>query len=184
MAVAPAKKLVKLANELKNQKNVYFINSQNPKSNEQLLSILLNSQKLRGIYVTLNKGCLDIADTLKKNKVDISKVYFIDAISRNAGAKKIDVSCTYVSSPQALTELSLAIMTLVESKKFDFLYLDSLSTLLVYNDSHTTEQFIHYVIGKLKAHQIGMLVISLKGDPESARLFPILSQFADGSIDL
>lgn len=184
MAAKPSTKLLKLAKELKKERNVYFVNSQNPKSNEKLLSLLLNSQKLHGIFVSLNKGIIDIVAGLKKNKIDISKVYFIDAASKNVNAKKNDLPCTYISNPQALTELSLAIMTLVESKKYDFIYLDSLSTLLVYNDSHTTERFIHYLIGKLKANKIGMLVLSIKNDPESAKIYPILAQFADGSIDI
>lgn len=147
----------------------------------RLLEHLVNKKKFNGIYVSLNKPCLEISDELKKNKININKIYFIDGTSRRILSAKSLPQCTVISGPEALTELSLTIDTIANTKKFDFLIFDSLSTLLIYNKEKTTQKFCQYIINRIKNQKLMGFIISLD-DTESIKVISIISQFCDDTI--
>ena len=64
-----------------------------------------------------------------------------------------------------------------------FVFLDSVSTLLIYNNLETTERFVHYMINKIR--NMGFFVVLISIDEEkSNKLIPILSQFCDKIIKI
>lgn len=137
--------------------------------------IITTKMKSKGIYVTLNKANALLKKDLEKEKIDHSKLYFIDG-SGNKGAESENVF--YVQGPKALTEISLATMAAIDTGKFDFLFLDSLSTLLIYNDLKTTEKFAHFIMNKLKGFNMITLIIALN-EENSKHLVSVVAQFSD-----
>jgi len=80
----------------------------------------------------LNKTFNALEETLKKSKANLKNMVFIEAISKTM--KKTpdqEGQCYYVSSPSAMTELSIAIEKFLRHE-FDYLIFDSLNSLLVY----------------------------------------------------
>ncbi|MEK6984257.1 MAG: ATPase domain-containing protein [Nanoarchaeota archaeon] len=151
--------------------------------NALALKYYTSEEKKNGIYVSLNKGYDDVIRNLKEQGTDVSKLYFIDGITRTSDKDKKADNCTFITSPQALTELSLAITTATNTKKFDFLFLDTINTLLIYNDLKTTERFTHYLIAKIRAANVSAILLSL--EEESAnKLIPIITPFCDDCIDI
>ncbi len=136
---------------------------------------LLTKAKSNGVYVSLNKGAESIGQDLKKDNISISRLYFIDA-SGSKCVNKDNVFC--VQGPKALTEISLATMASIDTGKFEFLFLDSLSTLLIYNDLKTTEKFAHFVMNKLKGFSMVSLIIALN-EEDSKQLVSVVSQLSD-----
>lgn len=136
---------------------------------------LLTKSKSNGVYVSLNKGAGMLSQDLIKDKIDVSRLYFIDA-SGSKCVTKDNVFC--VQGPKALTEISLAAMASIDTGKFDFLFLDSLSTLLIYNDLKTTEKFAHFVMNKLKGFSMISLIIALN-EEDSKQLVSVVSQLSD-----
>lgn len=169
------------------KKNIYLVSSGSrdcDAANEILLPILLREEKRAGIYVTLNKGYIVIKQKLEQQGVDTPRLYFIDGISK-AGQKqgKAD-NCTFLSGPDSLTELSLVITQAINSGKFDFLFFDSLSTLLMYHDLKTIEKFNHYLISKLREYGVDCILVSLRQEGEEAKLISTVSRFCDYSLDI
>ena len=175
----------KLASVAK-KKGIYLIISPPNKYksvNATVLKYYTVKKKKNGIYVSLNKGYESVIENLKEQGVEISRLYFIDGITRTIDKEKEAKNCTFISNPGQLTELSLAITTAANTKKFDFLFLDSVNTLLIYNDLKTTEKFTHYLTARIRSSNIGGIILSL--DEESSnKLIPIIIPFCDDSIDM
>ncbi len=79
-------------------------------------------------FITLNKTYDSLSESFAKNKVATKNFTFIDAITntfKKTTPKK--GNCYFVSSPAALTEMSI-LLTKVLSEKFDVVIFDSLTT--------------------------------------------------------
>ena len=147
--------------------------------NIEILDYLINDRKMNGIYFTVNKPYETLVTILKKNEIDIKKLYFIDAISGAVGKKKSDAeNCVIVQNPSALTDLSICITEACTSKNPGFLILDSLSTMLVYNNEDTTVRFIHYLITELRKCKVSGIILSLEKDMEK-KMLDSIAQFCD-----
>jgi len=142
------------------------------------------SEHLSGIYVTLNKSHPSLLQELKNNKIDTSKLYFIDSVCKKIAKKlKEEVNCVDIEGVESLTELSLAISSASHTGKFKFLIFDSITTLLIYHDQETAEKFISYLINKLKSLDMSIILISID-EEKSNKIVDFISQFADKIISL
>ena len=134
-------------------------------------------------YVTLNRPYMSIVELFLKSNIDLSKFYFVDAITKTAEMVETKDNCEFVSSPGALTELSLTISNILEKEKFDYLIFDSLSTLLVYESDTVITKFIHFLIAKIRVIGCNAFFTCLKQD-NSSLLIRDINMFADKIIDV
>jgi archaellum biogenesis ATPase FlaH len=134
-------------------------------------------------YVSLNKPSSSLLSILKENSIDTKKFYFIDAITRTAAIPLPVDYCTYVSSPGALTEISLAISNMFNNKNVDCILFDSLSTLFIHESEATITKFVHFLMAKLKVIGCDSFFTILKGDENSAMIKDI-HMFADQVLDI
>ncbi|MBI2564689.1 hypothetical protein HYV79_01730 [Candidatus Woesearchaeota archaeon] len=177
-----SKNLTKELNEFSKNK-VYGIATSAENYKQTTISIikfLVEKLKLKGIYVTLNTPCFFLKNILKQNKIDISKLFFIDCISKHSGLTDLShVNCSFVKGPQSLTELSLAISSALNCGDFSFLLFDSVSTLFIYNDLELTAKFLHYIINnQIRTSSVAGLFIFVEDDA-SKLLIATISQFCD-----
>lgn len=131
------------------------------------------------IYVNLNDFYKSLIRNLKRLDVDINKFFMVDAITLTSdkSEKKHD-NVIFISSPNALIELSLGITQAINAEKPDLLIFDSLSTLLIYESDSTVTKFIHSLIGKIKAAEIDAFFTALEGDSQNEAIKD-LSMFVD-----
>ena len=88
-----------------------------------------------------------------------------------------------MSSPSALTELSLSISNILEREKFDYMIFDSLSTLLVYESETVITKFVHFLIAKVRVIGCNAIFTCLKQDVNSI-LIRDINMFADRVLDI
>ncbi|MBI2597940.1 MAG: hypothetical protein HYW50_01960, partial [Candidatus Diapherotrites archaeon] len=116
-----------------------------------LVKIFLQKKYPALVYVSVNKPVERLKIVFEREKISLSKVKFIDMITMQTGAKKLqDKSVSYLSSTSSLNDLMDEIekcMSGAPAKKA--LIFDSVSTLLVYNDPLPVEKLVHSLIGKL-----------------------------------
>ena len=117
--------------------------------------------KDRGIYVSLNEPCSALSRELKKEGVNTEKVYIIDGISRSQKQGDSVKNCTFLENPGSLTEVSIAITEAMNTGNYGFVFLDSVSTMLIYNNRETIENFLQFIIGKIKNMGISGAIIIL-----------------------
>ena len=180
------KTLEKKLKSIGNKKGIYlFISSPSQYNlvNSFILKYFTKSAKMLGIYVTLNKGVKPVERSLRDAGCDTSLLYFIDGITMTQNKDAKAANCTFIPSPEALTELSLAIKTAIDTKGFDFLYFDSVNTLLIYNEFKTSEKFVHFIIAKLREGDVGGIIFSLE-DASASKIIPSIMQFCDESYDV
>ena len=184
--VSLKKRLEKAQKKIKN-KGVYICVLQ-PEDyhikDDAIIDYLTKKLNKKGIYVTLNKPYNDLSANLKSRNINTSRLYFIDGTSKsNAGGKTVadKEKCAYISSPESLTELSLIITNESNKGEFQFLFFDSITTLLLYNSVTATEKFMFYIIPKARNLGMEMILISIN-EENSNKLLPMLSQICDDCI--
>ena len=134
------------------------------------------------LYVNINKPYSSLVESLKENKIPIDKFYFIDAITKTVRPEK-NGCVEFVSGPTALTEMSLAIFGSIEREDFYCMLFDSLSTLLIYEDSLTVTKFVHNLISRFRSVKTKAVFTVLRAE-SSSELIKDLSMFADKIIDV
>ncbi|MCX6814351.1 MAG: hypothetical protein NTY20_01735 [Candidatus Aenigmarchaeota archaeon] len=127
-------------------------------------------------YVSLNKPYSVISESLKKQGIDTKKFFFIDCTENHADEKAGQV--VNVSSPKALTEMSITIGKVLELGKIEAMVFDSLSTLLVYEDPSTVVKFTHSLISSLRGKKVSGVLVCLEGG-KGTGLIKDISMFAD-----
>ncbi|MBD3389233.1 MAG: hypothetical protein GF416_09070 [Candidatus Altiarchaeales archaeon] len=134
-------------------------------------------------YVSLNRPYESLKRILDRVGIDSSNFFFIDAITKTAKIPDKSDNCEYISSPGALTELSVAISNSMEHRDFKFIVFDSLSTLLVYESDTTIAKFVHFLMAKVRVAECSAVFTCLKQDASSI-LVKDINMFADKVIDL
>jgi len=141
-----------------------------------------------GIYVTLNRPYVSLINILKKNKCRTDGVVFIDCITKTAGQNGKAKDVVYVRSPQALTELSVAISRAAKELNRNndapdkFLILDALTTLAVYNPPNTVSRFLHSLTNTTRILKLNCVLLST--ETIDSGLSDHLEQLVDKTIDL
>lgn len=132
------------------------------------------------MYVTLNNLYQPLKRKLSEAGVKVENYFFIDCVTKGAMGKipANEEQCIYVSSPSALTEISIAITKSLQTKDPDFIVFDSLSTLLIYSQSSVVNQFAHSIVTKINAFGSKIVFPCLKSEKEE-ELLKSLSLVAD-----
>ncbi len=155
---------------------------------EIALKVLITKKDMGGVYVTFNRPYSTLKVSIEGMGLDVSRLFFIDLITESAGGsaqRGAGDKCFYVSSPKNLTELSIlmeqAMLRLPRDKRFVFI--DSISTMLIYNDQDTVLRFIHSLTGKMRLLGITGIIFLL--EKESDEKFKAqVAQFCDRVITL
>ncbi len=132
-------------------------------------------------YVCLNKPHTTLQKDFEKNKIDVDKFFFVDCVTKNANDKR-DEYAVYVSSPKALTEISIVVKKVLETSKIESTVFDSLSTLLIYEDAHVVLRFTHSIVSVFRNLGSKGILIALKEDMKS-ELGKDLNMFVDKVLD-
>ena len=134
-------------------------------------------------YVTLNKTYDSLLELFKKNKINTKNIVFIDAISKTI--KKVPnqtENCFFVSSPGALTEISIVISKFVQ-KGFEYLIFDSLTNLLIYEKRAPVAKFVSSLVNKIRQSKTKAVFYALSVKEQEA-LIQEAGMFVDKTIEL
>jgi archaellum biogenesis ATPase FlaH len=163
----------------KNDIIVFTIPNKNYTDNTLKIVSALSSIHKKICYVSLNRPYNTIIKNFQDIKIDVKKFLFIDCVTQK---REEHPSVVCVSSPRALTELNIAISKVL-STKVDSTVFDSLSTLLIYEQSSTVIKFAHSVITMFRNAGSKGIFTCLKEDINS-ELIKDLSMFADKIVEL
>jgi len=155
------------------------------KTNLKIISNLTEDQNIPGVYVTLNKPFNTMLEIFKREKVDPRMIIFIDAVTKTAGGESEKTEqCLFIGAPDNLSDISIAMDQAVRSlpSKERFVFFDSLSTLLLYNNVQTVARFIHFLAGKMRVWKVKGVIVSLRKEKDK-ELIDELTQFCDITLD-
>lgn len=157
------------------------------KKNNALIIHTLIDKGYRIVVITTNQPSAVLKKHYTADNIDISKVSFIDAITKYALGKipPGQENCRFINSPSNLTDLGIAITEVLHSLHGEqtCLLFDSVSTMLIYLPSTNISKFIHFITSKLRlVDAAGIFLAVEKGlDP---LLLTQLTTYVDGTIDM
>jgi len=149
--------------------------------NLSLLKDFVNDQRMTGIYVTVNRPYKNLLPIFEKAGIDLSRVFFIDLITKTEREEPVRKgNCIFMGSASNLTDLGLAISQAVSAnpRARKFIFLDSLSTMLIYNEAGSLSKFSHFLTGRLRDWNVDGVFMSLDSESDK-ELTDKLSQFCD-----
>ena len=124
----------------------------------------MNTQKsITWVYVTITNPYHGIKKQYPKI-IDSLNIRFIDCVSLAAGIKSTDDLCYFLDSPSQLEKLTLEIMSFIKESTRDensVVVIDSLSSLILYNDDLLVTEFFSHLINNLNlvnAHSISLCI--------------------------
>ena len=146
---------------------------------------LTNKDKIPGVYVTINRPYKVIKKQFEDEGVNTKMMIFIDAISAETGKLEKVPGCLFIQTPKSLSDLSIAMGEAVKSlpSKRKFVFFDSLTTLLIYNEAHSVLRFAHFLTNKMRSWDVDGIILSLDSDVKSS-VFQQIVLFADNVINL
>ena len=116
------------------------------------------------VYLAITKPYENII----KDYGDVStegNIKFIDCISESSGIYNTYSNCEFIESPAQLEKILLEIMNSfknIDSKTDKYLIVDSLSSLLIYNNSSLITEFYTHLSNRTKIDNIHCLSLSIE----------------------
>ena len=102
-----------------------------------LFSFMNTKQNEIWVFVTASNTFKHVSENFK-NVYENKNIKFIDCISRSAGISTYDKECNYIESPTMLEKIALEILNIFKGIEQDvdkYVVIDSLRSLVIYNDS-------------------------------------------------
>ncbi|MCJ7479394.1 MAG: hypothetical protein MUP63_04425 [Candidatus Nanohaloarchaeota archaeon QJJ-7] len=155
-------------------------------TNMEVLKFLTEEKEAFGVYITINKPYGTIRNVLEEHSVETDKMFFVDAVSQEVGEDTVeDDHVVFLDSPKDLTGLSIVVSEAVDSMPDGekFVFLDSLTTLTVYNEMDTVSQFAHFLTGKMRKWNVSGVIISMEEEMDD-KLISQIRQFCDRTIEV
>ncbi|ODS39926.1 hypothetical protein BEH94_03640 [Candidatus Altiarchaeales archaeon WOR_SM1_SCG] len=150
-------------------------------TNIEILKLLCNEQKLSGLYITIDHSYEITAKKLSKKGIDTDNLFFIDLItSTQEKIPRRTKNCLFIPSPKSLTDLGIAIDEAIHSakNKQKFLFVESVSALLLYNTVGTVKKLEHFLAVRMRMGGLKGILISLHERTEM-EIIPFLAEFCD-----
>jgi KaiC/GvpD/RAD55 family RecA-like ATPase len=180
---------VRLQEALEDLGDAYSLILLMPKDNYELrFSRIIKhflDQKVKCVCVSVNKSSSDLAKVLEKEGLPSKEIFFIDTITLMIdGDKSKDGQALYLESPSELVELSVAIEKTIKKMNGQkvALIIDSIATLLVYNNETAVEKFTHALSQKMSDWNVQGVFLTT--DSTSQKIIDTLSQFCDNVASL
>ncbi|MFH1317031.1 MAG: hypothetical protein ABII01_05930 [Candidatus Woesearchaeota archaeon] len=119
---------------------------------------------------------------LQKEGIDVSNYFFIDCVTSGAKQIKDSDQFIYMQSPGALTQIGIAISTVLDTGSINLMILDSISSMLIHSKEVVMVKFLHNIISKVRTTKTKALYTILQKDMKGT--MEELELFADGIIEI
>jgi KaiC/GvpD/RAD55 family RecA-like ATPase len=157
--------------------------------NAEAIRVLIEDMGFQGIYITVNKPYDELVKEFTQRKLNVSRLRFVDAVSQMYGRNSKDTpSCIYVNGPLSITAIVEAVRKFIPSMKKPkakvFVFIDSITTVLLYNHLPRTVRFSKFLTQDLRKTQVNGIMVSVAAGMTSERLIEEVKQFCDEVIDI
>lgn len=127
---------------------------------------ILQKNGLSGVYISMQRPFNNISSLLKKQGVNLNKIFFIDAASAAAKISQEKCKgCAHISRELSVDELVKAIDTALESisgKKF--IFIDSLTTFALHKPVSEILRFSEFLMRMVKNEKEMILLLNVAKD--------------------
>ena len=130
---------------------------------ESIFNFISQKPENAWIYVTITNPF----DSLKQkfeSVVNNPSITCIDCVSRAAGIQSTDSRCLYLDSPAELEKLILEVVSKVRNNEGQqtFVIIDSLSSLVLYNDVCLISEFFTHLINNIRINEVKTITLCIE----------------------
>lgn len=142
----------------------------------------LTEKNMPGIYVSFSKPYKSLKKILMENNLNTDRIFFIDCISHSMSEPKREDKVLYINNRGDLNSLGIGISQFIETiPGKEFLLIDALETLLIYNKPDTIAMFVQSLIKKSSKFEMKTVILTPRGDKE---LIDKIGMFFDKIIEV
>lgn len=153
----------KIKESMKNNTVLFVLPSKEYKNIFSKIIKLTLAKKRKPCIVLVNQNYVSLSAELKKKGINPDNLFFIDCVSKEKEKDEKKKNVVYITSPQALTELIIAIKKMLKGNCGGVI-IDSLSTLLVYNNSSQIFKFTQNLVTSANINNKSLFLTLLEGD--------------------
>lgn len=132
-----------------------------------------------GLYITLNKPSAVLQGIFERGGLTPGSLVYLDSITNTA--ERRTESCQFLGRMRELTDLCIALAKMISEEKVKFVFVDSVSTLLIYNDPKSVARFCHAVSEKLRSLNLPAALVMVEME-EGKDVAAQLAQFCDAYV--
>ncbi|HLC52724.1 MAG TPA: hypothetical protein VJI98_05760 [Candidatus Nanoarchaeia archaeon] len=151
---------------IKNKEATSLLIQLPPENSLEAQLILIKNLTGRGFkFVILSGGrpCHDLINTFKYKNINLENIYIIDMICRSHNLDvKNQKMVTHLEGMQELTKISIIIGNMVIPKK-TILFIDSITSMLLYNNEAIFTKFINDILKKMRIRGVHLILLITKG---------------------
>jgi KaiC/GvpD/RAD55 family RecA-like ATPase len=155
--------------------------------NTESLKILINEFKYDCVYITLSKPFNELDKLFKAKGVNIDRLFYVDAISNMYGASPISTKrCAYASGPLDIDSITVSLREMLARLTSDkkSVFLDSITTVLLYNSLPRTIRFSQFLTQTLKNIGVDGIMMSITKGKATEPLVKHLATLCDEAISI
>ncbi|MBU0685502.1 MAG: hypothetical protein KJ653_06630 [Candidatus Thermoplasmatota archaeon] len=176
---------------------IYLVNTKHTnlvRVNLVLLKAFLDEKKQRGLLITIDRPHQYVSHLLQLHGVDQTNLTFLDVISSHAADTKAGaVAPEFQKGPFHIETLpdfflkqcSDPLSLQIDMSKVDFVIIDNVATLLVYNTMESIKNFFQKYVEVLKSvHSAGIQTALLMDRDQHPDLFKFIAELSKKTIEI
>lgn len=151
------------------------------KLNAELVTYYTTDRNALCLYVTVTRPASTIQNQLRKQGADTDNVFYIDCATPLAGSGLKRAENAVFVKPQKLSDISISVTEALKSLPADrekILILDTLTTLMLYNDENVVSKFAHSLVTRLRERDITGVLLTVEEETDED-VKAQLTQFCD-----
>ena len=126
---------------------------------------LMQMFEMGGVYISANRGAVEIIQAFESIGMDVSNIQFIDLVSSGIlGGTDVPYSnIHFVDSPIMLESVLLRTLYILRttSSERNFVFLDSVNALAIYNEDRILAEYLHTFINTFRQREILSVVLNV-----------------------
>ncbi|MDG1557273.1 MAG: hypothetical protein P8Q98_05690 [Candidatus Poseidoniaceae archaeon] len=126
---------------------------------------LMQMFEMGGVYISANRGAVEIIQAFESIGMDVSNIQFIDLVSSGIlGGTDVPYSnIHFVDSPIMLESVLLRTLYILRTTTSarNFVFLDSVNALAIYNEDRILAEYLHIFINTFRQREILSVVLNV-----------------------
>ncbi|MBO96012.1 MAG: hypothetical protein CMA80_05405 [Euryarchaeota archaeon] len=126
---------------------------------------LMQMFEMGGVYISASRGAVEIIQAFEAIGVDVSGIHFLDLVSSGVlGGTDVPYSnITFIDSPIMLESILLRTLYTLRtvSNQRNFVFLDSVNALAIYNDDRMLAEYLHTFINTFRQREVLSVILNV-----------------------
>jgi len=126
---------------------------------------LMQMFEMGGVYISASRGAAEIIQAFEAIGIDVSNIHFLDLVSSGVlgGTDVPYPNITFVDSPIMLESILLRTLYTLRTvnNQRNFVFLDSVNALAIYNDDRMLAEYLHTFINTFRQREVLSVILNV-----------------------